>query len=102
MHEVGRRREPHLKTRRRDEFQTSRAAVVGGYGSTHRILLPGHVVAILLDQHDVGRKERRHKVWLASSRLVNSSHPTMHPIVLIRPYGCRRPALAFAPVRGCD
>src|SRR5882672_8322950 len=102
MYEVGRRKDPHFEARRRNDFQTSRGAVVGGYGSTDRVLLPGHVEAVLLDQHDVGRDDRRNKVWLASSSLVNSSHPTMHPIVLIRPCGCGRLVFVFAPARECD
>src|ERR1700682_1258940 len=97
MRNVGRRRNPHFKTRRRNDFQPPRGAVVGGYRSTSRILLPRHVVAVLLDQHDVSGDDWRNKVWLAGASFVHGSRPTVHPIVLIRACrGAARPALSFA------
>src|SRR5258708_23422235 len=57
--------------------------IVGGYRNGNGILLPGHVVAVLLDQHDVSCDDGRDKMRLAGASLVHFAHPRVHPIVLL-------------------
>src|SRR6267142_940026 len=93
MSEVRWRRDSDFEPRRRNDFETSRGAEVRRDRSV-RIVLPGEVIAILLDEDDVRRDDRRHIVGLAGSRLVDRSHPTLQPTALTRRVGCGRPALS--------
>src|SRR6266849_2665669 len=104
MYEVGWRGDPYLQARRRNDLETSRGAVIRRHDSAHLILLPGDVIAVLFDENDVGRDDRRNKVRLAGSRIVDSSRPTLHPIALVRRPGCGRTTFALAHARdgsGC-
>src|SRR5258708_36881403 len=83
MHKIAGRKYPHFQARCRNDFQTASSYVVRGYRAARGILLPGHVIAELLDQQDVSCDNGRDKVRLIGANLVHFTQPGMHPIVLI-------------------
>src|SRR5207245_9894583 len=83
MHNVARRKNPYFQASCGDDFQTARGAVVRGYRIARGILLPGHVIAELLDQQDMSCNDRRNKVRLVGTSLVHFTQPGVHPIVLV-------------------
>jgi hypothetical protein len=83
MHEVRWRENSHLQPCCRDEFQAPRGAIVRGYRAARGIVLPGHVIAELLDQDDMSCDKGGNKMRLARTGLVHCAHPGVHPIVMV-------------------